>query len=675
MPLNISLDQFRSISDGKYNAGQIDVAVKKDGTATLKKVNTHVHLTALNTATIDPAQTLEIKQAFVRALAPHVNEESLTRIREDLGLPATEGGTVRSGHAYEPLTRQQVREILDAYMPPAARQARAEDAKRTSVRASVNIANLAAQPVRVGDQALKLDKIGTDKIEAEGFGLPAKVEGTSIYIRDTLAIEEAEEGMKKAADEMIKVLTRSDGGRVDLTTLVRKLNTMAAYAERIALFDSANPTRAELGAHINAALARALDQLDNGKLALVYQGTMSRELDGLKAEIARRMESLSTVPSQFDLCEAVLEGISRLEARVVSEVSYRVGLEKLPPDQRAAVQAPVQRWCGDAAAPTARNDVRDMTTSNLEILARRTTDELLHADAKLDGVDARIRSHGFTAADSRKIGDMIRGNELTLNIYLSNLLGWRDGLVPALANPNFALRNTFASKEAQRLALDGTGYLVKRDEVEKYFFPEYGSAPPKGHERPLYAAFNPQKLQSGGTSTYGNTVIVLKQHVKQQATYTLDDTFFSLKVSTTAKSRTRFVAALAEALAGRVTQEAIDSLTTPGSEAFNELDAFYDTYGGEDVVVQGADNLCVRLATILAPAHVGEKRMLDKDDIYAAMIRSTSVAPNPASLAATYDNIETLLAPAGDFQAVGAASRAGLARARRGGDPHTRGRH
>ena len=664
MPLDISIDQFRSISDGKYNAGQIDVAVKKDGTATLKKVNAHVHLTALNTTTIDPAQTLEIKQAFVRAIAPHVNEEDVARIREDLGLPATEGGTVRSGHAYEPLTRQQVRTILDAYVPPEVRKARAEEAKRTSVRASVNAANFSAQPIRVGDQALRIDKIGTDEIHAEGFGLPAKVEGTTISIRDTLAVEEAALGMKTAADGLMDVLRRPDGKRADLTTLVRKLNTLAAYAERAAALESANPTHADVARLVNAALARALDQLDNGALALIYQGTMSRELDGLKTELSRRFANPETLPSQCETCEQLLEGLSRLEARVVSEVSYRVGLGKTPADERAAIQSPVQRWCG--ATPTAHDDVREMSSANLEILTRRAGDELLHADAKLEHVDARMRSHGFTAVDSRKIGDMIRSNELTLNLFLPNLLGWRDGKAPALGDANFVFRNTFSSKEAQGLAVDGTGYLVKRNEVEKYFFPEYSGSPIKGSERPLYAAFNPMKMQSGGASSYGGTVVVLKQHVKQQATYTLNDTFFTLNLSTTRESRQRFVAALAAALDGKVDQQTIASLTTPGNELYNAIDGFYALYDGKDVSAQGAElSICYQLANLLAPLQTGEGRKLDRDDINALMIRTTGVQVDASSLSATYDNIETLLDKGADFQAVGF----GVSTLRRAADP------
>ena len=648
MPLNISLDQFRSISDGKYNAGQVDVTVNKDGSATLKEVNTHVHLTALNTATIDPAQTLEIKQAFVRALAPHVSEDDLAAIRENLGLPATEGGIVRAGHAYEPLTRQEVRAILDAYVPPEVRQARAEEAKRTSVRASVNAANLSALPIHVGDQALKIDQAGTP------------------------LADDADAGLRKAADDVVNVLSRQDGKSVDLAALLRNLNTVVAYAERSVSLNPNPPpdARADVARLVNATLARALDRLDNAALALVYQGMMSREVDGLKSEISRRMDSLSTLPSQFDICKEVLEGVSRLEARVVSEVSYRVMLGKTPQDQRADIQSPVQRWCGDDAAPTAHDDAHDMTVTNLEIIASRATDALMHSDAVVKGVDERLRSHGLTKTDTRAIGDMIRGTELTMNVHLGSIVGWHGTLTePALKDPEFALRNTFASKEAQGLELDGTGYLVKRDEVEKYFFPEYGTVPLSGRERPLYAAFNPAKTVSGGigsSSSYGTTVIVLKPHVKQQATYTLNDTFFSVKLSTTPESRHAFEKGLATALADKVAPETIRALTTPGTDLYSAIDNFYAAQGGKTIDASKSENtICLRLEELLVGKYNKGAKPLDANHFHAIMIRETAVKRNPSSLTATFDNIEDLLASGDDFQAVGF----GVSTLRRGDAP------
>ena len=227
-----------------------------------------------------------------------------------------------------------------------------------------------------------------------------------------------------------------------------------------------------------------------------------------------------------------------------------------------------------------------MTVTNLEILASRTTDEVLHGDEKRASVDARLRSHGFTAADTRRIGDMIRSNELTINIHLGSIVGWHAGLEPALGNSSFALRNTFSSKEARGMKMDSTGYLVKRDAVEKYYFPEYSSAEMKGQERPLYAAFNPMKAESGGigkSSSYGGTVVILKQHVKQQATYTLDDSFYKLVVSTSDDARDSFKAALAEAFRSKLSSENFNKFFGPDGTVAALIDSQYVTFSGRDL--------------------------------------------------------------------------------------------
>ena len=652
MALEISLDQFSKISDGKYNAGQVGVDVKKDGTVTLKKVNAHVHFTGLNTATIDPAQTLEIKEAFVKALAPHLREAGqVDAIRDELGLPSTEGGTVSKGHAYEPLTRQEVRVILDKYMPPEARKARAAEASSfVSVREKVNQQNLAAQPIRVGDQTLEVDKIGTDKINVDGLELSPQDRVTYAFV-----IEDAEKGMSDVANELVSVLSRSSDGKMDLMALARNLNTITEYA-RIAAEHSHKP--GDVGKLVNAALARVFDQLDNAKLATVYQGIMSRELDGLKTEISRKLDNPATLPSQFDACESLLEGISRLEARVVSEVSYRIGIAKTSEQERASFQAPVQRWCGDDAVPTAHDGKNEMTVTNLEILTTRTNDALLHSDATVKDVDARLRSHGLTKTDTRKIGDMIRSTDLTLNVHLGSIVGWHGTLTePGLKDPKFALRNTFMSKEDQGLKLDGSGYLVKRDEVEKYFFPEYGNISLAGRERPLYAAFNPGRSTSGGigtSSSYGSTVVVLKPHVKQQATYTLNDTFFSLRLYTTPESRQAFVKALADVLKDKVSVETIRELSTPGTELYSAIDRFYAAQGGKEIdATKPEHGLCMELDGLLRSKYNEGVEPLDHNHIHAIMIHETAVKRDASSMTATFDNIENLLAAGEDFQAVG----------------------
>ena len=109
--VNVSLSQFQAVSTGKYNAGE----VKLTSETTIDKVNNRVHRTGANKTDISHDEVLAIKQAFVKALAQGgVGAEEIARIRRDLGLGTDKAvDTSLKDRSIRPLTRQQVREILD----------------------------------------------------------------------------------------------------------------------------------------------------------------------------------------------------------------------------------------------------------------------------------------------------------------------------------------------------------------------------------------------------------------------------------------------------------------------------------------------------------------------------------------------------------------------------------
>ena len=111
--VNISLKQFSDIASGKYNAGE----VKLKNNHSLSKINAHVHDTDSNDVSLSHAEVIAIKDAFVRALkANGVGKDALNRIRQDLGLaPRGEGDISLSRRSIKPLSRQQIREILDEH--------------------------------------------------------------------------------------------------------------------------------------------------------------------------------------------------------------------------------------------------------------------------------------------------------------------------------------------------------------------------------------------------------------------------------------------------------------------------------------------------------------------------------------------------------------------------------
>lgn len=110
--VNISLAEFQRMSKGDYNAGEVRLA----GENKLEKVNNHVRLRFLNNKTIDHAEVIAIKNAFVNALETNgLSAERLDEIRQKLGLASSGvNWTDMSKLSMKPLTRQQIREIIDA---------------------------------------------------------------------------------------------------------------------------------------------------------------------------------------------------------------------------------------------------------------------------------------------------------------------------------------------------------------------------------------------------------------------------------------------------------------------------------------------------------------------------------------------------------------------------------
>ena len=111
--VNISLRQFQEISSGKYNAGEVKLASE----TAIDKVNNHVTMKFLNNTRISHVEVLAIKNAFVKALkCGGVGADEINRIREELGLsPMKPVDKTLHERSIKPLSRQQIREILDRH--------------------------------------------------------------------------------------------------------------------------------------------------------------------------------------------------------------------------------------------------------------------------------------------------------------------------------------------------------------------------------------------------------------------------------------------------------------------------------------------------------------------------------------------------------------------------------
>ena len=111
--VNISLRQFQEISSGKFNAGEVRLA----GENSLKKVNNHVRFSSWNNEVIPHNEVIAIKEAFVHTLSENgLSREQINQIRRDIGLdPKKCVDRSLLERSCRPLTRQQIRDILDKY--------------------------------------------------------------------------------------------------------------------------------------------------------------------------------------------------------------------------------------------------------------------------------------------------------------------------------------------------------------------------------------------------------------------------------------------------------------------------------------------------------------------------------------------------------------------------------
>ena len=107
--LRFSLDDFQKLSKGTYNAGEFRIT----DSGKLDIVNNHKTWTIFNHKSVDGTDAYAIRVAFAKAMAAGgLDKNAMKTVRKALGLGP--GYTLSSGTAMTPLTRQQVRELIDA---------------------------------------------------------------------------------------------------------------------------------------------------------------------------------------------------------------------------------------------------------------------------------------------------------------------------------------------------------------------------------------------------------------------------------------------------------------------------------------------------------------------------------------------------------------------------------
>ena len=482
--------------------------------------------------------------------------------------------------------------------------------------------------VQIGQASpVRLDKIKSDSIPYQGFRTATKV-------------ARGQEGLAASSSNTLHTL--ASPGTLDAKKLLTALKTNAEYMQRL---DKTGHLSEAMRQSSLWAFAPAVEKLSNAELASVYQAFTSAEMDLLQTALRHEAQSNPKAEDARSAAEQLFD----LEALILKEMSNRVSngkLDDLIAEETAKGAAKddtkiaeyeamrprtlsVQYAGAQVARPAHEHDI---TAANLHTLANVAAQSATQREKSAVAETQKLTSRGMSATP-KEMGDVLRQSPLTINIPTHRLL--RD--TSFILTPDQPMPNIFHMKEQGVISKSET-YMAQRDETEKLVFPELEGHDVVADERPVYAALNTQKAQSGPAArTYGSCVIILKPEVARRATFIADDTFFSPALKVTPERKANFYALLD---GSGLSSDLVAELKDPQSPKHVALEKWLDT--------AASDESLTALYLNTPPSELS----LDMNDqeLFAALgLQAFGDKEATRAKMASYDNLESLLPGIGDL--------------------------
>jgi hypothetical protein len=306
--------------------------------------------------------------------------------------------------------------------------------------------------------------------------------------------------------------------------------------------------------------------MSNEELAAVYQSFTSAEADLLQTALQSEgsADARAAASDLFDL-----------QALVLKEVSDRVA--KGEPMPGADMLPPLSENLGPltagGTAPAERSEGR-MTPGQARVLVETGAQSATARERMTGDFNRDMAARNISGLSARAVGDVLRSAPLTMNIDQDFLFG--DSSI--LTDPDQRAQNIFDREERGDPTLD-RGYMAVRRETEAVLFPELTTGAAAA-ERPTYAALNVNRSEYGAALTYGYGVIVFKPEVAQRATYTVDDSFYSLPFTVTPERRENFYNRLLHGAADRYPPAFLEEAGKADSPVRQTLDRLLDQLAG-----------------------------------------------------------------------------------------------
>lgn len=287
--------------------------------------------------------------------------------------------------------------------------------------------------------------------------------------------------------------------------------------------------------------------LSNSAVAKLYESMLGHNVDQLKHELALAGN------------KAAVGLLLDLEAVIASEVAHRLN------DRDAPADADGMTVQGMAAVV----DTASMASERAEKMERAYEKKF---DDRFD-----------VPVDIHEIGDKLRECELTINFHPEYLFGELKNGLPErfpIDEGDHVYKNIYKVNETvPDLDIPSLGM---RKTVDDLHFPSIGAHNTSSAMRPTSAAINGVGRR-GAADQYGNTVFVLKRHMKKHATYTYGASDFMSPLKITKERERAFVTALfedADKLCRNVPanerQAFLAALDNPNSEVRRAIGAFFD---------------------------------------------------------------------------------------------------
>lgn len=315
----------------------------------------------------------------------------------------------------------------------------------------------------------------------------------------------------------------------------------------------------EMGAQIG--------KLDNYQLLQLYRTTLSADMLEFRLTLATRQDD--------PLARSLLEDLNSYEGMVHMEVAER-SLQGVKEEQGFHIVEPGPGPRGGQLAALAsaekRAASREMAFQTDSYLRGEDTSRTEHP-----GASTKLAGTGLTPG---QVADAMRSADLTVNLpprlfaKAGPLLDEAGRLRPG--GPQ--LKNVY---ELLQGGDKGPSYVERRQIIEHGMEPATERADRSGVDpanHPISAALNVGRRSGGAAGTaYGTAFVVLNESVKERATFTPRDSFFSYEAHATQENIARFKGAVAELLqsgsglseAGR---ETLNTHPTALTTLFTELD-------------------------------------------------------------------------------------------------------